>query len=39
MIDELDDEAAFVVRDLGSRESGDEVGGDSLRSDGFEEGL
>jgi len=39
MIDELDDEAAFVVGNLGCRESWDEVGGDSLRSDGFQEGL
>lgn len=39
MVDELHDKAAFVVRDLGGRESWNEVGRDSLRSDGFQEGL
>lgn len=39
MIDEFNDEASVVVRDVGCCQGGDEVLRDRLSSDGFEEGL
>ena len=39
MVDELDDQAPFVVRSLGRAQGGDKIGRDPLSTDSFKKGL